>query len=291
MTATPGFRRKCEKETMEVFDRLRSQLSKWLDSRALARYEKSLQDTILEPAIAIHRTIRCSGKKYRFDYDAHVENPVSVESMKSDIIDVEPFTSSKKKDLKGVFGCFMPSLIVEIAFGQRDTPLVPAVLLGYNSDDLNPFDPGRHFSAAHETYGGGQELRNESRYSEPASTLSYDTRPTISKPSRTDALLSYFSGKLGAAPGSEDKKSTPTSPLDAPRRKSVSRSQTHPSKARSKKPSSHKSASADTSEHDERLAASSGYDQPRRARTYGHTRVSDEEDVDDYSEREEGYRP
>lgn len=178
-----------------VFDRLRDEeidrylkplkadLSQWLGSKAMAKYEDTLKETILKPAVETHRLIRCSGKKFVLRYINDVQNPISQDALMCDILDVESWRVAGKSDTRGTFGCLMPSLTMEIAIGQRDIMFVPAVLLGYKTEFLDTRKFDINISTGQEVSGNEA---SDGQYSETPPSSAENIRASTPKAQKSD---------------------------------------------------------------------------------------------------------
>jgi hypothetical protein len=134
----PEFSTRCKEESDEIFEALKHDISRWLGQRSLARYDTTLREQILQPAVEFHRMIHCSGKKFELAYHDFVESPVRVVALEWDLIDIASWRVSRNKDIKGVFCCLLPSLVMKIAIDQNNATFANPVLLGYKSSSLDP---------------------------------------------------------------------------------------------------------------------------------------------------------
>jgi hypothetical protein len=210
---TSDFRSLCKTNTDKIFRDLMSDLVPWLSQKTLIKYKASLREKVLQPAVDVHRMIRCSGKKFDLDYDDRVESPVSKETMESDIIDIEFWRDSKKSEIKGVFGCLMPSLTMRIAIGQRDIPFVPPVLLGYKTDDLRPDKSRRSSLVGHQRSGHEHAMLDDGQILGPRGPPVQDRHGSAPKSQSSGGPHTKWWGVGGSGGRSEGRKgSTSGSP-------------------------------------------------------------------------------
>jgi len=140
IVSTSEFAREYQHDTDKLSRMLKQDVMIWFSSHVLPKkYEKSLREKILKPAIDFHQMIHCSGKGYVLAYRHLVESPVPNIAADCDLIDIASWRVLKNKDeIRGTFRCLLPGLIMKHAIDQKKSVFVSPILLGYRSPSLNP---------------------------------------------------------------------------------------------------------------------------------------------------------
>ncbi|KAE8443865.1 hypothetical protein EG329_001274 [Mollisiaceae sp. DMI_Dod_QoI] len=188
---TPDFAERRKGDFERVFRKFKNDITPWLSQRSLNKHEAAFREMVLQPAVDFHRMVNCSGKKFDFDDKHIVQSPVPEMAMSCDLVDIASWRTSRSSDIKGIFHCLLPGLVMRLALDQSNVTFVAPVLLGYKTSSL---DPGKYSSKS----GRSSPVKQDSM------TTERGTYGSKGLPGHRSSQLSRASNSKSDSVGSKD---------------------------------------------------------------------------------------
>ncbi|CZR55612.1 uncharacterized protein PAC_05500 [Phialocephala subalpina] len=200
ITSTSDFADHCKDQAEKDFRKLKGHILQWLSPKSLGKHEAALRETIWQPAIDFHRMINCSGKKFQLRNSHSVGSPVPEVAKRWDLVDIVSWRVSRSSDIKGVFHCLWPELIMEAAIDQSNVTFVKPRLLGYKTSNLGPSKTARRSPVRPEiapTERGTASSKHIQGHRSPQSSRSSTTKDqksesSIAKDNKSESSTSRF---------------------------------------------------------------------------------------------------
>lgn len=130
--------------------------------------------------------ITCSGKKFNMQYTNLDEKPLSELVKNAEVINISEWRVSRG-DIRGVFHCWLPALVMTIAVDQNNVTFADPLLLGYKASNLEPRRSGTNSL---------MKQPGLARERAPQESKQRNSRNSTSKISKSDAPSSSKKGSF-----------------------------------------------------------------------------------------------
>ncbi|CAG8971872.1 hypothetical protein HYALB_00001985 [Hymenoscyphus albidus] len=200
IATTSDFIKRAKYNREGLLDDMRKDVSQWLGSKLSTKLTTLLREKVVQPATDFQRMIHHSGKRFDVEYMDVADIPLLENTSDADIIDVSEWRFSRS-EIKEVFHCWLPALVMKISMDQKDITFVKPVLLGYKQSSIEPKRSARNSpvrkSPAKERVVPDEKRRRGSPHSHTQqssrSSTSKSQRPEPPAPSKTG---DYFFSRL-----------------------------------------------------------------------------------------------
>ncbi|CAG8951332.1 hypothetical protein HYFRA_00008082 [Hymenoscyphus fraxineus] len=219
IATTSDFIKRAKYDRDDLFEDIRKDISEWLGSKLSTKLTSLLREKVVQPAVDFQGMIHRSGKRFDVEYMDVADIPLLENTSDADIIDVSEWRFSRS-EIKEVFHCWLPALVMKISMDQKDITFVKPVLLGYKQRSIEPKRSARtspvRKSPVKDRVVPDEKRRRGSPHSQThqssRSSTSKSQRPEPPAPSKTGLFSRLLSGRSGghSESGPSRKGSTPS---------------------------------------------------------------------------------